>query len=226
MSGSENRAEYAVLNDRMRDLFWVRIAIGGIVLVWAALRPELLTITGSDLGGLTGVYLSVAAAIEFARRRSVRFSHFLLSLLLLLDGVFLAASLYATGGMQSPIRFVIYLHIVALSLLASYRTGLKIAAWYSLLLLTLIYAQAAGMVASVDVPAGHAVALNQMPILNVASLWLFALATSAFSAMNERELRQRRADLQALVDVGQQLDDEGDPRRQAQRGFGAGSSGP
>lgn len=216
MSGSENRAEYTVLNDRMRDLFWLRIAIAGIVLAWAALRPELLVIPGSDLGGLIGAYLSMAAAIEFARRRSIRFSHFLLSLLLLLDGVFLAAALYATGGMQSPIRFVIYLHIVALSLLASYRTGLKIAAWYSLLLLSLIYAQAAGMIASVDVPAGHTVALNQVPILNVASLWLFALATSAFSAMNERELRQRRADLQALVDVGQQLDDEGDPERQAQ----------
>jgi diguanylate cyclase (GGDEF)-like protein len=33
--------------------------------------------------------------------------------------------------------------------------------------------------------------------------------------MNERELRQRRADLQALVDVGARLDDVSDPLRQA-----------
>ena len=39
-----------------------------------------------------------------------------------------------------------------------------------------------------------------MPVLNVTSFWLFALATSVFSAMNERELRQRRADLQSLVE--------------------------
>ena len=45
-----------------------------------------------------------------------------------------------------------------------------------------------------------------MPVLNVTSFWLFAIATSIFSALNERELRQRRADLQALVDVGARLD--------------------
>ena len=54
-----------------------------------------------------------------------------------------------------------------------------------------------------------------MPVLNVTSFWLFALATSIFSAMNERELRQRRADLQALVDVGARLDDVADPVLQA-----------
>ena len=54
-----------------------------------------------------------------------------------------------------------------------------------------------------------------MPVLNVTSFWLFALATSVFSAMNERELRQRRADLQALVDVGARLDDVADPVLQA-----------
>ena len=216
MSALENRAEYTVLNDRMRHLFWLRIAIGAIVLAWVALRPDLLGLSGSDLGGLTGAYLAGAAVIEFGRRRSDRFSHFLLSLLLLLDGVYLAAALYATGGMQSPIRFLIYLHIVALSLLASYRTGLKIAIWYSLLFFVVIYAQAAALIPPVDVVPGHGVVFDQMPVLNVASLWLFALATSAFSAMNERELRQRRADLQALVDVGKRLDDEGDPSCQAQ----------
>ena len=42
---------------------------------------------------------------------------------------------------------------------------------------------------------------------NVTAFWLFALATSVFSAMNERELRNRRADLQALVELGARLDD-------------------
>jgi diguanylate cyclase (GGDEF)-like protein len=215
MTVTETRAEYTVLNDRMRHLFWVRVAIGAVVLAWASLRPDLLGISAADLAGMTGAYLSLAAALEFARRRSARISHFLLSLLLLLDGVYLAAALYCTGGMESPIRFLIYLHIVALSLLASYRTGLKIAIWYSLLFLALIYAQAAALLAPVDVQPGHDISFGQMPIMNIASLWLFALATSAFSAMNERELRQRRADLQSLVDVGKTLDDEGDPTRQA-----------
>jgi len=215
VSGSLDRAGYSVLDDRMGHLFLLRVAIGAVVLVWAVLQPEFLGFSVSALAGATVSYLAVAAALELVRRRSRRFRHFVLSLLLLLDGIYLAAALYATGGMQSPIRFLIYLQIVAVSLLASYRTGLKIAIWYSLLFFVLIYAQAAELIAPVDVEPGREVAFDQMPIFNATSLWLFALATSAFSAMNERELRQRRTDLQALVDVGSRLDDEADPVRQA-----------
>ena len=107
---------------------------------------------------------------------------------------------------QSPIRFVVYLHLVAVSLLASYRTGLKIALWHSLLLFVVVYAQAAGAVPPVDVTPGrrHRVRSDARPQRH--SFWLFAIATSIFSALNERELRQRRADLQSLVDVGARLD--------------------
>jgi diguanylate cyclase (GGDEF)-like protein len=139
-----------------------------------------------------------------------------LTALLLLDGLFLAWAMYATGGTQSPIRFLVYLHLVAVSLLASYRTGLKIALWHSLLLFVVLYAQAASLVPPIEVQPGAAVEFDRMPVLNVTSFWLFAIATSAFSALNERELRQRRADLQALVDVGSRLDEVGDPVRQSQ----------
>ena len=63
-----------------------------------------------------------------------------------------------------------------------------------------------------------------MPVLNVTSFWLFAIATSIFSALNERELRQRRADLQALVEVGAKLDAVADAIRQAEIVLGALSS--
>ena len=63
--------------------------------------------------------------------------------------------MYATGGTQSPIRFLVYLQLVAVSLLASYRTGLKIALWDSLLLFVVLYAQAARLVPPVDVDAGR-----------------------------------------------------------------------
>ena len=48
-----------------------------------------------------------------------------------------------TGGPLSPLRFLLLVHVVAVTLLASYRTGLKIAAWDSLLYLVVLYAQAA-----------------------------------------------------------------------------------
>ena len=133
------------------------------------------------------------------------------AMLLLLDGLYLAVAMYATGATQSPIRFLVYLHLVAVSLLASYRTGLKIALWHSLLLFVVVYAEAAGLVPPVDVVPGVGIEFDRMPVLNVTSFWLFAIATSIFSALNERELRLRRADLQSLVDVGARLDTCADP---------------
>ncbi|HYM52271.1 MAG TPA: diguanylate cyclase, partial [Candidatus Dormibacteraeota bacterium] len=210
-----DRADYAALSDRMTYLLGLRLAFGAIVLTWSALRPEALGAPFMTLAGITAGYVVLSAFVEWARRHAGRFGFTLLSALLLLDGLYLAYAMYATGGTQSPMRFLAYLHLVAVSLLASYRTGLKIALWHSLLLFVVLYAQAAQLLPPVDVVAGSALVFDRMPVLNVTSFWLFALATSLFSAMNERELRQRRADLQSLVDVGARLDDVGDPVHQA-----------
>ena len=157
----------------------------------------------------------LAAVAEFVRRRAGRHGFTVMSALLIVDGLYLAYAMYITGATQSPIRFLIYLHLVAVSLLASYRTGLKIALWHSLLLFVVLYAQAASLLPPVDVIPGRGIDFDRMPVLNVTSFWLFALATSIFSAMNERELRQRRTDLEALVEVGARLDDVADPVLQA-----------
>jgi diguanylate cyclase (GGDEF)-like protein len=212
---STDRVEYTALSDRMGHLTLLRFAMGAIVLVWAALRPESVGIELAVLAAGTGAYLAISAAVELLRRRSARFGFALLNGLLLLDGLYLAFAMYGTGGTQSPIRFLVYLDLVAVSLLASYRTGLKIALWDSLLLFVMLYAQAARLVPPVDVLPGVAIEFDRMPVLNVTSFWLFAIATSAFSALNERELRQRRADLQSMVEVGGRLDDVADPLEQS-----------
>jgi len=216
VSVSPERADYTALSDRMGHLLALRFAIAALVVAWSSVRPEVLGVAFGDLAVLTLGYLGLAVLVEMARRRSTSHRHAFLSLILIVDGLYLAYAMYATGGTQSPIRFLIYLHLVAVSLLASYRTGLKIALWHSLLLFVVLYAQAAQLVPAIDVAPGREIEFDRMPVLNVTSFWLFALATSIFSAMNERELRQRRADLQAMVDVGARLDDVGDPVRQSQ----------
>ena len=195
-------ADYAALSDRMTYLLALRIGFAIIVLAWSALYPEALGTPLPTLGAITVTYVVASVFVEWARRHAGRGGFALLSGLLLLDGLYLAYAMYATGGTQSPMRFLAYLHLVAVSLLASYRTGLKIALWHSLLLFVVLYAQAAQLLPPVDVIPGREVVFDRIPVLNVTAFWLFALATSIFSAMNERELRQRRADLQALVDVG------------------------
>ena len=207
--------DYAPLTDRMNALFGLRVAMVSFVMIWAWLRPDVVQVPFTSLLAISALYLAGGLLLEIMRRRSGRRGLAIITGLLLLDGVYLTAAMYLTGGMGSPVRFLIYLHLVAASLLASYRTGLKLALWDSLLLLVVLYAQAAVILPPLDVAPGQDIEFEQMPIANLIAFWLFALATSVFSAMNERELRQRRADLQALVDVGARLDDVTDPVRQA-----------
>ena len=212
---ANDRVEYTALSDRMSNLLLLRFAMGAIVVAWGAMRPEAVGIEFVALWVGTVGYLGVSTLVEILRRRSDRYGSALLNSLLLLDGLYLAFAMYGTGGTQSPIRFLVYLDLVAVSLLASYRTGLKIALWDSLLLFVVLYAQAANLVPPVELTPGVGIEFDRMPVLNVTSFWLFAIATSAFSALNERELRQRRSDLQAMVEVGGRLDDASDPLEQS-----------
>jgi len=207
--------EYTALSDRMGYLLMLRIAMAAVAVTWSAIRPEALGTPFAVLAAVSAGYVVVALLSELLRRRVSRYGFAVLSVLLIMDGLYLAYAMYVTGATQSPIRFLVYLHLVAVSLLASYRTGLKIALWHSLLLFVVLYGQAASLFPPVDVIPGRGIDFDRMPVLNVTSFWLFALATSIFSAMNERELRQRRADLQALVDVGARLDEVADPILQA-----------
>jgi len=209
------RADFSSLSDRMSYLLGLRVAIGLIIATWAMLRPEALMVDFEIVAAWTAVYLGLAIVGELLRRRAGRFGYAVMTALLLVDGLYVAAAMYVTGGTQSPIRFIAYLQLVGVSLLASYRTGLKMALWDSLLLFVLLYAQAAMLVPAVDVAPGVAIEFDRMPVLNVTSFWLFAIATSIFSALNERELRQRRADLQTLVEVGAKLDAAPDAIQQA-----------
>ncbi len=215
MNPDRLRTDYTALTDRLRYLLGLRFALAAVTLGFGLAGPATLALPLHLVAEITAGYLALAVGLEWLGRRVPRTAFAAMTVMLLVDGLYLACAMYGTGGTQSPMRFLIYLHLVAVSLLASYRTGLKIALWHSLLLFVVLYAQAAALLPPVDVMPGGAIALNGLPALNVTAFWLFALATSVFSAMNERELRQRRADLEALVRVGTQLDDEGDPVRQA-----------
>ena len=205
-----HRPDYVALGDRLRFLLALRIAIAVTTVAVAAATVALLEVPLESLAGLAACYLGLALVLEWVGQRAPRTSFATLTVMLLVDGAFLAAAMYATGGTESPLRFLVYLHLVAVSLLASYRTGLKIALWHSLLVLVVLYAQAAALLPPVDVQPGVP-AVGGLPFISIAAFWLFALATSLFSALNERELRQRRVDLESLVAMGTRLDDEGDP---------------
>jgi two-component system, cell cycle response regulator len=89
--------------------------------------------------------------------------------------------------------------------LASYRTGLKLAIWHSLILLVLHEAAATGVLpALLRTGAEH-------PAPLVAAVWLAAIATSTASSVNERELRRRRFESEALAGMAASLEAASQP---------------
>jgi diguanylate cyclase (GGDEF)-like protein len=96
------------------------------------------------------------------------------------------------------------------TLLASYRTGLKIALWHSLLSVVVLYAQAAELIppreSAPGVVPGPESGLTSLPVFNVTAFWVVGLVTAAFSSLNERELRRRRADSEALATMATEME--------------------
>jgi diguanylate cyclase (GGDEF)-like protein len=173
-------------------------------------------VVGASFGRLalpTLLYLFLVLGME--RLREVRAGRGLrlLGASLLLDSVYLAWVMYQTGGAASPLRFLIYIQLLGVTLLASYRTGLKIALWHSLLFFIVFYSQAAGVLdptdATLEQGAPH---FRESAVFNVVAFWLVALGTAAFSSLNERELRRRQADLQSLATMAADLEDAQDAR--------------
>jgi diguanylate cyclase (GGDEF)-like protein len=191
------------LADRMVYMQALRVGIAGVVMGAAALAPKLLHADIGDLSLATTAYLLCSAGVEGLRRTRGARSLRALSWMLLADGLFIAWAMYSTGGTQSPIRFLAYIHIIAVTLAASYRTGLKIALWHSLLFFVVFYSQASGWLVSAE-PLSDG-RFGRASILNVLALWLVALTTTAFSAVNERQLRKRRDDFSSLAGLAADL---------------------
>jgi two-component system cell cycle response regulator len=129
----------------------------------------------------------------------------LFSVMLIADGGWVAWTSYVSGGAGSPVRLLLLLHVGAVALLASYRTGLKIALWHSLLLYSVHTAEDLGVLVRTS-PRSEEVSGTQELVVFVVVLWLVAISTSALSAVNERELRRRRLDLEALTAFAERVE--------------------
>ena len=204
-------SEIVSLSERTGYLQALRVAFSVVILLSGALAPsvvgkDILT----DLTIATGAYLLFSAGAEGLRRLGRGRGLAVVGGMLLVDGVYLAWTMYSTGGTQSPLRFLVFVHLIAVTLLASYRTGLKIALWHSLMYFAVFYAQAAGILEVKETVAGAlpgtGTKFQHLSIFNVAAFWLVAIGTAAFSALNERELRRRKTDLEGLARLAEELD--------------------
>ena len=159
---------------------------------------------------VTGAYLAIVLFGDLVWRLSGRRALWLVGGLLIIDGVYLAWISYVAAPENSVLRYLVVLHIVTVSLLASFRTGLKIAMWDSLLLLAAFHAQEAGALTSAQGPVSVGDGEYRSLVGSVIVFWVTAIATCSFAAVNERELRRRRYDLEALGALDRKLEVEAD----------------
>src|SRR5829696_9155092 len=206
--------ELVPIADRLRYMLGFRalVAIGvGLSTVLAAgdlLAPAKL------IGLATAGFVVLAVLSHVVWQISRRGGAAVFGGMLMIDGAYLAWTAYATGGAVSPVRFLIVLELLTVALLASHRTGMKLAMWHSLLLLVTYYAQKGGQLR--PFAEGALGTPFQQLIAFTAIFWFAAIATASFSAVNERELRRRRYDLEALASMATKIEAESDSKSVAE----------
>ncbi len=145
-------------------------------------------------------FAAIVATAELFRLRAPERTATFVSITVLVDGVALALVVSATGGARSPLLFLVFLDVVAVTLLVSYRTGLKLALWCALLLLLAHAVVDAGLV------EGAVPVSDRFAIVSAATFLLFAFSAAVFSSVNERSLRHSRNQLSWLVELGAELE--------------------
>ncbi len=200
--------ELLSLTERSRYLSGLRLGLAGVVMAALFASDD---VSSAQVSVAIILYLACTAAGAVIVARSGRAAAPALNGSLLVDGIFLAIVIARTGGTAEALLLLPGVHIVGVTLLLSYRTGLKIALWHTLLFLLAAEAVRVGFV------QGHVgAALGRGAGLVVAGLWGLALGTAFFSAVSERELRRQKHDLFRLSVMVAELDTDPDVHTIAQ----------
>jgi len=189
------------LRARLGALFVLRLALGiavlGLLGAAAVPVPEDVTVI------IVAAHLLVAVVVEAVRQLRGRLPGPTVAATVLLDCVFIAGVVTVSGGPLSAAGFLLYAHLIAVTLLVSYRTGLKVAVWQSLLLVVAHYLPPS-LTGVAPMPVTETV-LAMVAFLTV------ALVTAACSSINERELRRSRTGFAALAGMGGRMEDAHNP---------------
>ena len=191
------RPDLAPLHLRLGLLQLLRLAMAAITAGTAFLLPQPLGGgMGPGLAALSVVYAVVSTSLELVRRRMAWRSAAMVGGLVLFDGVYLAVVMACTGGPQSVLSFLVLVHVIAVTLLLSFRYGLKAALWHALLLFLTTWLAQAGVV-----PDRPSATPEQAAVVGALALLVVAVATAWFSSLNEGELRRGKAELRALAEM-------------------------
>lgn len=137
--------EIVALNERLRWMFAVRLGvIGGLAALWL-LAPGPLAASPGLLVWPTLVVIALSAVaytLVAVRPQDRRLARYTFSVPAIADGGLLGWAMYLAGGVDSQVGYLVMLHVVAVTMLASFRTGLKMALWHSIVAMMVLEAGA------------------------------------------------------------------------------------
>jgi two-component system cell cycle response regulator len=203
--------ELIPLADRVRWMAVCRVAgVATVTVLWWLLPGWGPLVAQLLVPGAVLLFFSLPAAVltpRLPRAHAVG----LFTAALIADGLYLAWTLHLTGGLDSPAVYLAAVQVTAAALLGSFGTGLKLALWNSLATLIVLEAHATGLLVPPPgtAPAGVPVDLRAYT-LYLLPIWTAALVTATFAAVNERELRRRRYDAEALRALSVELERSGE----------------
>jgi two-component system, cell cycle response regulator len=208
MSTAPQRHDLVPLAERLVYLRILRGVMAVICVLDAALVPkDSLARVATVTGGYLGACLLLELAWKATRGRGI----WLFGSLLILDGLWLGWATYVVGGTAGPVRYLIMVHMAAVTLLGSYRTGLKVAMWHSLVQLSLFYLQRSGELLKPFSSSADRDAQWYRLVVFILALWALTITIASLAAINERELRRRRYEMEQLALMGRLLEDANDP---------------
>ena len=218
--GPRSKAGATALTGRLRVLSATRIAIGLAALLLvvpaasdtAPLRDTLLVATAAYLVAnvLTLVLLRARAGL----------GRILRDVTLLLDAAWGTTLLAATGGPLTPFTFVVYLQVVAATVLFAWQTGVKLALGYTIGIGAIVFSGVEIVRGGVTldllgVPVSLAPFLDPSAadgdrltagIVAAVTLWVMAGTTAYLSSVNERDLRRSNRELAVLRELNTELE--------------------
>ncbi|RBY94721.1 hypothetical protein DQ244_05455 [Blastococcus sp. TBT05-19] len=191
MTAPAQSMEMVPLADRLRWLLVVRIGVVALPLVAWFVTGDRSDRSVAVLAVPGLLLLLTGLLLQWRSRRGRRWAVAAMTVPITLDAVYLGWASYLTGGLSGPVVYVIALHVLAVTLVGSFRTGVKMAFWHSLVIMSLLEAVTTGVLPSGG-PGTEFHGLRYGVFLAV--VWVTAVTTAVLAGVNERELRRRRYD--------------------------------
>ncbi len=211
LPGTRSSVEVAPLSHRVAAMGAFRLAQLAVVAVLARVHDTAQPVSAAVVLAYL-IATSALGLLVLTPMRSAAVKGF--GAALLIDGVFLQ-HVHERLGHGPGADTVLAAQLVAVCLLASFRTGLKLAVWQSVLMVFFWRAEQTGLIPVSQAMAG----LNRQATIgtDMSLLWLVVLTTSVAASINERELRRRRYDAEALERFAATLLSDDRPQDVAQR---------